>query len=308
MLDGRNQQEHGGDESSEFTHGGSAVCALHQGNGDDARQRHGGEHLCQRFHGGRGGSGRHRQAAQALADAFKAFSLGALGGMQTDVTVGEDVFFHHVSQRVGRGLAGFRERVELFGQPRHNEGDSGQQDGDKGGELPVEVEQVADKGDQGDSIAHQGHDGVDQQGRAVVNFIDDRVGQFTGGLVGEQHEFGVQQLAKHGLAQVAQALGGDFGDGHFSQKTGCATDAEQGDEGDGDDPQLDTAFLETPVQQGPEGGWNQGFCRRGQSCGQKNHQPGTFGVAKIGNQAGEALAQGFWRVVDGGGSSQVDRQ
>ena len=174
--------------------------------------------------------------------------------MQPDVAVGKDVFFHHVGQRVGGGLAGFGQGVELFRQPRHDEGNRWQQHGDDGGELPVEVQQVADQRDQGDGIAHQGHDGVDQQGRAVVDFINDGVGQFTGGLVGEEDEFGVQQLAKHGLAQVAEALGGDFGDGHFGHKPGYTTDAEQGDEGDGNDPQLDSAFLEATVQKRTQGG------------------------------------------------------
>ena len=228
--------------------------------------------------------------------------------MQPDIAVGQDVFFHHIGEGVGRGLAGFGQAVELFGQARHDESDSGQQHGNDGGELPVEVEQVANQGDQGDGITHQSHDGIDQQVRAVVDFIDHGVGQFTGGLVSKEDEFGVQQLAKHGLAQAAEALGGDFGDGYFGHKTGCATDTEQGDEGDGDDPQLDTAFLEATVQERAQGGGDERLGTGGQRGGQKNHQPRAFGVAKIGNQAGEALAQGFWRGFEGCRGSQVDRQ
>ena len=96
------------------------------------------------------------------------------------------VFFNHVGQLVRRVLVGFGQAVKFFGQLTHDEANSGNQYSHNGGELPIEVEQLADQSKHGDGITDQRHDGVDQQARAVVHFINDSVGQFAGVLLCKQ--------------------------------------------------------------------------------------------------------------------------
>ena len=169
---------------------------------------------------------------------MKAPGLHCLRPVKSHVPVRQDVFFDHISQFVGGTLTFFGQPVKSFGQHTHNHNNCRKHQADHQRQFPVEVEQVGHEGEHAQHIAGQPHDGVHQQVRAVLHFVDYRVGNGAGAFIGEQGQLGAQQFVKHGSAQFLQAQVGDPGQPELGDKGRQATRTKQQHQEKGDQPDV----------------------------------------------------------------------
>ena len=226
---------------------------------------------------------------------MKASGLRCLRRLQAHIAMGKHIFLNHVGQGIGRVLAVFGQPVQAPGKCAHDERDCRKEDRDDQSQPPVLVKQVAHQGQQGQTVAQQRGQGVDQQHRAGLNLIDEGVGEGTGRLLLKQAESGIQQFVKHGTAHQQQAAVGDLGQCQLRQETGEPAHAEKQDKDHRHHPDFECALLEPLVQQGLEQVGNHGLGQGKDQCRAQHQQPGRVGLAEIGQQASQSSDQLGWR-------------
>ena len=150
---------------------------MYQCCGNHCRQGEGGEQLRQRRHGGRGSGGFHGQPLQRFAELAKATQLRTLRRVEANITVRHHVFLDDIGQTVGRILVIFGEPVQAFRQDAHDGSHRWEQQCHDQGEFPVQVHQISHQCQQRQTVTCQRHQRVDQQNRARLHFVDQRIGK-----------------------------------------------------------------------------------------------------------------------------------
>ena len=171
VPNGCDQHQHGGDKRHKVAHRHAGLAALPQGHRDHGRQRRGRQHLRQRCHGRHGHGRLQREAAQRHAQVVKALGLALLGAVQAHHAVGECVFFDHVGQLVGGLLAGAGEFVEPPRQHPHDQNQTRKQQQHDQRELPVQVHQITEQGEQREAVLGQGQHGSHQHGGTGLHLV-----------------------------------------------------------------------------------------------------------------------------------------
>ncbi|MDT4850076.1 hypothetical protein FQZ97_842150 [compost metagenome] len=289
VPDRRDQHQHRGDEGHEIAHSDTTAVALPQRHGDHGGESGRGQQLGERRHGRHGDGGLERQPAQRHAQHIEALGLACLGAVQPHHAVGQGVFFHHIGEFVGGGLAVAGELVEAAREHPHDQDQAWKHGQHDQRELPVQVEQVAHQRDHREAVLGEREEGRHQHLRAGLHLVDQRVGQFARALAGKQRHLGIVELDEHGPAQVQQAQAGGVGQRVLRHETGHAADAEQPHERHGHHPQRDVALGETPVQQCLEQRRNHGLGGRAQQGTDSGERDAGAGGAEIRPQSPQAL-------------------
>ncbi len=169
--------------------------------------------------------------------------------MQAYIAVRQHVFFHHIGQVIGCGLALFGQPVKTPGQQLNHQRYRREQERDDQHQFPVEVNQITDQCHQRQHIARQFHDGIVQDDGAVVDLVHHSVRYSAGRLVRKQRKARAQQFVKHGLAQRLQPFIRHLGQGVLCNKARQPPDSEQQQERDRNQPEIKRTLLEPPVKQ-----------------------------------------------------------
>ncbi|EWS64807.1 hypothetical protein Y695_01945 [Hydrogenophaga sp. T4] len=306
MPDRCNQHQHGGDKGHEVAHGHTAAGALPQRHSNHGRQRGGGEHLCQWRHGGVGHRGLEGQAPQGNAESVKTLGLALLGTVQAHHAVGQRVFFHHIGQFVGGLLAGTREAVQTAREHTHHQNQAWKQQQHDQRELPVQVHQIAQQGQQRQAVLGQAQHGVDQHGRPRLHLVDQGVREFAGTLPGEQRHLGIVEPDKHGPPQVQQTQAGRVGQRILGQESRQTPHTKQPQQGNGHHPQIDVPLGKAPVQQGFEQSGDQGFGQGTHDGADGGQHDTALGGAEVRPELAQSLGDGSGgRRAGGFGIGQV---
>ena len=97
-----------------------------------------------------------------MAEHVEPAGLAGLRAVQTNVTVGQYVFFHHISQVVCGCLALFCQPVKSPRQKLDDQRYRRKQQRHHEHQFPVQKKQVGNECHQGEQVARQLHDGVHQ--------------------------------------------------------------------------------------------------------------------------------------------------
>ena len=147
---------------------------------------------------------------------------------------------------------------DVFHQPSHG----GQEEGHDQAQAPVQVEQVADQCQQGQAVARDAEQRVDQQVGARLHFVDQGVAQRARVLLPVELGVRVKQATEHGQAKLQQTHVGHLGQRHLSGESAQPPHGKQANQGDGNRPQRQAVVLKTFVQQWLEQRGDQGLCQR----------------------------------------------
>ena len=158
---------------------------------------------------------------------MKAFLLVLLGILDANFFVCEYAFFDHIGQLVDGLLRGLGQRIHALGDGAHYDGHQRKHQHHNRGQLPVQVEQIARKGDQGQAVFHDRGHRLEQQHRAVGGLVDHGVGQRGGRMFAKKAQIGHADAGKHLGAQGLQAGLGDFGQRNITQVRGQRAQHEQ---------------------------------------------------------------------------------
>jgi hypothetical protein len=220
--------------------------------------------------------------------------------MQAHHAVGQNVLLHHIGQLVGGRLAGLGDAVQAARQRLHDPGHTRHHEGHDQRQLPVQIDQVAEQGNQREAVARDAHHGLHQLLGAGLHLVDDGVGQRRCRLPGKQAHVGGQQALEQLLAQTQHAVIGDACQRVLSRELGQAANDEQADQKHRHRPQRQRASRKTAVEQRLE------QCRHGglggcpHQRGQDGQTPGPALAREIRRQALEALHQRQLGWIDGG--------
>ena len=241
-ADGGNQHQHRCDEGHKTAHRhivrSACGAALPQRHANHRRQGGRRQQLGERRHGRRGDGRFDGQAAQAPAQGIEPAGLRCLRCMQAHHAMGQHVFFDHIGQFVGGLLAALGEVVEATRERLHDPGHARHHHGHDQRELPVQVQQVPQQGQQGEAIARDAQQGLHQQGGAGLHLVHHRIGQGAGRLAGEKTHFGGQQAVEQGRAQRQHAFVGNAGQRILADELGQTADQEDAHDGHGHHPEL----------------------------------------------------------------------
>ena len=156
--------------------------------------------------------------------------------MKPNDAVRQYVFFNHIGQLVGGGLAVTRESVKALGQLFHDPGRSWHYHKHHQGQFPVQVHQIGNQGHQGKAIARQTQQRRNQLGGAVLYLIDQGVRERAGGLLSKNGHFSLNQSLKQRFTQCLHAIVGDSGQGILRHKKSQSTNQKDANHGNGDPP------------------------------------------------------------------------
>ena len=292
------QHHHGGHKGDETAHGDGALgiaggLGLPECNREHGGECYGGDGLRQRRHGRSGHGGFERQLAQAAAQKAEALVLLFLRAMQAHHAMRQHVFLDHIGQFIRGLLALLGQTVEPARELAHDPGHAGHQHHDHHGQLPVQIEKVADQRDQREGVARQAEQGLHQHGGAALYFEHHGVGQAAGRLAREQPELGVEQAGEHVLAQLDHAVVGDAREGVLGRKACHTAHHEQRQHGGWNGPQLQRTLRETAIQQRLEQGRNTRFGQRAGQRGEDGKYPPFAVGAEIAGNPAQACRQGL---------------
>ena len=207
--------------------------------------------------------------------------------------MGQHVFFDHIGQFVGGLLAALGEVVEATRERLHDPGHAGHHHSHDQRELPVQVQQVPQQGQQGEAIARDAQQGLHQQGGAGLHLVHHGIGQGTGRLAGEKTHFGGQQAVEQGSAQRQHAFVGNAGQRVLPHELGQAAHQEDSHDGHGHHPQLQRTIGEAFVQQRLQQRWNEGFGDGAYQRGDDGGCPAQPLAAKVDGKPRQPCHQAF---------------
>ena len=143
--------------------------------------------------------------------------------------MGQHVFLDHIGQGVGGLLAALGDAVQALGQRFHDPAHGGHDEGHGQGQLPVQVQQIAQQRHQGEAVARDGQKGLDQLRGPGLHLVHHGVGQCTGRLLGKQVHLRDLDAGEQVFAQAQHAFVGNPRERILARELRHATHQEQSD-------------------------------------------------------------------------------